>query len=39
MIAEESREVAPAGLRDRVRAAVQLSAEAGPPGPAPPLGP
>jgi hypothetical protein len=37
-IAEESREFAPAGLRDRVRAAVQLSAEAGPSGPTQPFG-
>jgi anti-sigma factor RsiW len=32
-IAEEAREQAPAGLRDRVRAAVQLSSEGGPAGP------
>jgi anti-sigma factor RsiW len=35
-VAEEAREQAPAGLRDRVRAAVQLTSEAGPAGP--PLG-
>jgi hypothetical protein len=32
-IAEEAREQAPAGLRDRVRAAVQFTAEGGPGGP------
>jgi anti-sigma factor RsiW len=36
-VAEEAREQAPAGLRDRVRAAVQFTSEAGPDGP--PLGP
>jgi Putative zinc-finger len=37
-IAEEAREQTPAGLRDRVRASVQLAAEAGPPGPTEPPG-
>jgi anti-sigma factor RsiW len=37
-IAEEAREHAPASLRDRVRASVQLAAEASPPGPTEPLG-
>jgi hypothetical protein len=32
-VAEEAREQAPAGLRDRVRAAVQFSAEGGQAGP------
>ncbi|MBA3364152.1 MAG: zf-HC2 domain-containing protein [Actinobacteria bacterium] len=32
-IAEEAREQAPADLRDRVRAAVQFTGDAGPPGP------
>jgi anti-sigma factor RsiW len=32
-VAEEAREPAPAGLRDRVRAAVQLTNASGPPGP------
>lgn len=32
-VAEEAREQAPAGLRDRVRAAVQLTSEGGPAGP------
>jgi anti-sigma factor RsiW len=32
-IAEEAREQVPAGLRDRVRAAVLLSSEGGPVGP------
>jgi anti-sigma factor RsiW len=35
-VAEEAREQAPAGLRDRVRAAVQFTSEGGPAGP--PLG-
>jgi hypothetical protein len=35
-VAEEAREQAPAGLRDRVRAAVQFTSEGGPGGP--PLG-
>lgn len=38
-IAEESREYASPGLRDRVRASVQLSAEAGSPKPSDPFGP
>lgn len=38
-IAEEARELAPAGLRDRVRAAVQFTGEAGPAGLSDPLGP
>jgi anti-sigma factor RsiW len=37
-IAEESREHASAGMRDRVRASVQLAAEAGRPGPTDRLG-
>ena len=32
-VAEEAREQAPAGLRERVRAAVQFTSEGGPPGP------
>ena len=31
-VAEEAREQAPAGLRERVRAAVQFTSEGGPPG-------
>jgi len=38
-VAEEAREQAPAGLRDRVRAAVQLTGEAGPAGARDPFGP
>jgi len=34
-VAEEAREQAPAGLRDRVRAAVQFTSEGGPAGPPP----
>ena len=32
-VAEEAREQAPAGLRERVRAAVQFTSEGEPPGP------
>ncbi len=32
-VAEEARELAPAALRDRVRAAVHFSSEGDPPGP------
>lgn len=38
-VAEEAREQAPAGLRDRVRAAVQLASEAGRAGLSDPFGP
>jgi anti-sigma factor RsiW len=38
-VAEEAREQASAGLRDRVRAAVQLTSEGGPPGPSDSFGP
>ncbi len=38
-VAEEGREQASAGLRDRVRAAVQFTSEGGPAGPSDPLGP
>ena len=37
-MAEEAREQASAGLRDRVRAAVQFTSEGGPAGPSAPSG-
>lgn len=38
-VAEEAREQAPAGLRDRVRAAVQFASEGDSPGPSEESGP